>query len=884
MLQWLRRLAARIDPSARDPEMDEEMALHLELHAASLEKQGLSRADAIRQARIDFGGVQHYREEARVTHPLSWIHDLLVDLRYGGRALRRSPGFALTAVLSLGLGIGANTAVFGLLYGILMQPLPIPRASELTAVAIVGKEDRYTSVLRSTYQQLRAAPGAPRFESLRGDDHTLLETDGFRSYVHTALVDGGFFPMLGVQPLVGRYITPADDSTAAPVALIGETLWDQAFARSSDILGRRVMLKSHPFTIVGVMPRSYRGPFFNGSFTIAVPGSTAPLFNLDQRRDYATVLARLDDPRLRASLAPPLDSLWRRCCASPESVKADEHLVLVDASHGVPFGKNDFRDDYKLMLWALMGGVFLVLLIACSNVGNLLLARGAARERELAVRLSLGASRWRIVRQLLAESALLAALGAFVGIALAAWGTTILIHKLPTGVGDATGLVEFHAKPVILWFTLIVSVVSVLAFGLGPALRATRGDLISPLRERASGWSAALIVDRVLVIGQVAVTLVLVCGAGLLVGTLHNLRTIDPGFSSDHLVAVSAETRGTQYERGGIVPIHKDILERARLVLGVRSVAMSTRVPAIGGRNASFPYHVIGRSTRAGDTAQLSVTVITPGYFVTTGTRLVAGRDLSNADTPTSERVAIANASFVKRHFPNGDSPIGAQVQVEQLNGGETVTIVGVVQDMREGDRRSGQPPMIYVPAVQAGNWPFFLMVMRTAGEPHAVAASVLRALGPYARSLQITGSQTMDEAFDEVLLRERLAASLASTSALLALGLAMVGLSGLIGFAVLRRTREMGVRMALGARRSGIVWMVLRGALATVGIGVLIGGPLAVLAGHVMSSMLYGVAASDLATLVGATLGLAMTGILAAALPAWRASRVDPAISLRAD
>jgi len=865
-----------------DREMDDEIALHIELHAEALERQGVPKAEAWRRARAEFGGIQRYREEGRDARALAWVHDAAADLRYGVRTLRRSPAFTTVSVLSLGLGIGANVAIFGLLYGVLMQPLAIAQAHELSAVIIQTKGEPYATVLHRTYLALREAPGVPELQASHEADDILAEAGEVREYSRANFVEGGYFAMLGVPPLFGRSITREDDEQHASVVVLSEDAWTHFFARGRSVLGRQLSLRSHPFTVIGVMPRSFRGIRFNGSFNMAVPASAASLLGIAEDRNYVNVVTRIGTSSLRAAYAPRIDAAFHRCCVDAEELSRDVHVTLADASRGVPYGKSDFRDDYRLMLWSLMGGALLVLLVACSNVGNLLLARGAARERELSIRLSIGASRWRIVRQLLAESALLAALGAILGIVLAAIVTRLLIGSLPTGFETAATLVEFDVKPAILTFTAAVAITCVLAFGVGPALRATRADLASSLKDRSASRARGMhIVDRLLVVGQVAVSLVLVCGAGLLIATLRNLRAIDPGFASTHLVAISVETRGTEYERGGIVPIYREILERARRVPGVLSAAMATRIPAIGGRDASFPYGVLGQLPH--EPRQISLTVVTPGYLATSGTRLLQGRDFTDADTPTNRRVAIANEAFVARHFPVG-SPIGAVVRIDELNGGETVTVIGVTRDVRFGDRRRSPEPMLFIPAAQAGKWPFLLLLMRTATEPKWVMPSVIREVGAFAQRLRITHSQTMDEAFDEVLLRERLAAALASSCAALALVLAMIGLTGLVGFSVARRTREIGVRMALGARRSGVVWLVLRDALGMVATGIVIGIPLALGTGHALRSLLYGIAPTNVVLLGITTAGLVAVAVLASAAPAWRASRVDPVIALRAD
>lgn len=880
--QLLRFIRARLDRRALDRDMDDEMQLHIELHAEALERAGLAPAEARRRAVAEFGGVQRYREEGREARTFSWLHDLVADLRYGGRTLRRAPLFTVASVLSLGLGVGANVAIFGLLYGVLMQPLAIPRARELTAVVLRDRGEPYNTVLRRTYLTLRDAPGAPRLEAMHEADDVLTEAPEIREYSRVDFVEGGFFQLVGVGTSLGRYIVPDDEARRLPVVVISDNLWTRYFGRSHDAIGKELLLRGRAFTVIGVMPRSFRGVRFNGSFTMAVPAGFAEPLGIPESRNAVNVVTRVDDAATRAAFSATLDATYHRCCPESEAARRDVHLSLVDASRGIPYGKNDFRDDYRFVLWSLMGGVALVLLIACSNVGNLLLARGAARRRELSIRLSIGASRWRIVRQLLAESALLSVLGTMVGIGCAALATRAIVNALPSGLDSPAALVEFGGKLPLIGFAALIAVVCVLAFGVGPALRATRVDAVHSIRDRGgSGRRESRLLDRLLVVGQVAVTLVLVCGAGLLVATLRNLRAIDPGFVPTHLAAINVETRGTAFDSAGAVSIHREILDRARATPGVLEAAMATRIPAIGGRDASFPYSVVGQPRR--DAEEVSVTVITPGYLATIRTPLLAGRDFVDEDTQAGERVAIANEAFAKKHF-RGASPLGARVHIDYLNGGEIVTIVGVARDVRLGDRRTAPEPTLHIPAAQAGKWPFLLLLIRTGPEPERVMPALMRELEPYARRLRLRNPQTMDDAFDEVLLRERLAAALASICAMLALVLAMVGLGGLVGFSVARRTREIGVRMALGAPRVSVVWLVLRGALAMAMAGILIGAPLALGAGRALASLLYGIAPTSVLLLGAAAAALVGVAILASATPAWRAARIDPVVALRSD
>jgi predicted permease len=881
--ELVRFVLARLDRRRLDREMDDEMALHIALHEDALRRQGLSESEAHRRALAEFGGVERYREEARDARAFAWVYDLIADLRYGARALRRAPAFTFVAVTSLAVGLGANIAIFGVVYGTLVQQLPLPRAGELVALALSIDGDASVQFRRQYYLALRATPGVPDLEAVREADEIQVEAGNISGLSKIDYVEGGFFRLIGARPMLGRVITTADDRARDQVVVISDGVWERFFSRDPAAIGRQLLIKGQPFVVIGIMPRAYRGTMFNWQFGMAVPSSAADILGVPENRRYVEILARVDAGAERTLVAARLDATLHACCAANLRNPDKAHLSFVDASRGVPLTKMDFRDDYRLVLWLLMAGALLVLSIACSNVGSLLLARGAARDRELAVRLSIGASRGRVVRQLLAESALLAALGGVVGLALAAWATGLLIAVLPAGMESTAALVQFHVKPAVLEFSVAVSLACVFAFGLGPALRAARRDLLTSLKDggRWSRQGRGGRVDRVLVIGQVAVTLVLVCGAGLLLATVRNLRAVDPGLATDHLLMVGLETRATAFEREGIVPIHQDILDRVRGVPGIRGAGMATRIPSVGGRNMSFAYSVVGKPRV--DSAEVDLTAVTSGYFSTAGTRLIGGRDFDASDTPNGERVAIVNEAFVRKHFGT-QSPIGAQVSIAELNGGETVAIVGVVQDVRFGDRRTRQDPMIYVPTTQSGKWPFFILMTRSSGPPRALIPAIERAIGPYARSLRVLRWQTMDESFNETILRERLAAGLSAACAALALGLAMVGLSGVVGFAVTRRTREIGVRMALGAQRSSVVWLVLRGALALVGIGVVIGVPLALGTGRTLGALLFGIGSKNMFVLGAAAAGLAIVSVIASAMPAWRASRVDPVTSLRAE
>ena len=428
---FFRFLLARLDRRRLDREMDEEMAYHIELHAESLERQGLSRSDAQRRARVEFGGVEQYREQARDARVLSWVHDLVADLRYGVRTLRRSPGFTLVTIASLAVGLGANIAIFGVVYGTMLQRLPIPHADELAALVVTVDGEPSTPFHRKDYLVLRSLPGISELESIREADDLPVEAGKVSGFAPIDYVDGGYLGLIGVRPVLGRIISPSDDQASSPVVVISDAVWSQFFARDSAAIGQRLLVKGLPFTVIGVMPAPFHGVLFNWRFGMAVPQSVAASLGVPASRDYVEIVTRLAPGGARNAVAARLDATLHACCLTAMKDPSKARLSLVDASRGIPYGKMDFRDDYRLLLWLLMGGAVLVLLIACSNVGSLMLARGAARERELAVRLSMGASRGRVVRQLLAESASLAAIGGGLGLVLAAWATGLLVASLP---------------------------------------------------------------------------------------------------------------------------------------------------------------------------------------------------------------------------------------------------------------------------------------------------------------------------------------------------------------------------------------------------------------------------------------------------------------------
>jgi predicted permease len=884
-------------PRAYQREMDDEFRFHLELEAM---QRGAAAGPAPHATR-QFGSATRYREETRRMTILGFFDVLRQDGRYGWRSLRRSPAFTVTAVLSLALGIGANTAIFGLVYSVLLEPLPVVHPERLVGVQrheTTGAQNPFP-VGRFSLAELERLR-ATRTVRVTGFTRSSaeIEMNGQKLGTSYHLVDGAYFNTIGVRPLLGRFISPDDDRQAAPVVVISELDWEHAWNRDPRAIGATMKVQGMPFTVIGVIPRRYQGLTFPGDFIMAVPLSTAPMLGVDDINSAAgglTIVGRLQDVSATAATTE-IASVFAECCGNgglgipgkDGSPAAASRVSLVDISHGIVGPKFDLRGQYRDLLLILMAGVAVVLLIACANVANLLLARATARAREMAVRLSVGATRERLVRQLLTESLALALLGGLLGFALAWMGTGLLIRYLPGSLTDFTELVTFRPKPTLLGFTALVSFGCILVFGLLPAMRAAATDLVTPLKD---GGEAVLswrrhggrgLMRRSVVIAQVSLALLLVTCAGLLGATLRNLRNVNGGFATERVLLATIDTRGTSYaHRGGIAPIHAELLERIRRLPGVSSAAMSSYAPVYGGRSRIDVVRVPGYA--GNDDATTSFTLATPGFFAASGIGLRVGRDFTATDGASSPQVAIVSAEFVRRYFP-GHDPIGAIIVV----GSGSVqplpaTIVGVSGDALYEDLRGRPEPMVYFAFAQWSAWPFGIVTMRTAGDGASIGAAVQRTVAAFSPELFVYRPQAMEQALDEALSRERLAAGLATVFAAIALLLAAIGLYGVVNYGVSRRRTEIAVRMALGARASNVVWDVLRGSLIMVGIGVLIGVPLAYAGGGTVSAMLFGVSAHDATLFTVAALVLVAVAIVAAALPAARAARVSPLVALRA-
>jgi predicted permease len=699
-------------------------------------------------------------------------------------------------------------------------------------------------------------------------------------YTGIQLVDGSFQPVVGVRPVLGRFISDEDDRAGAPVIVISETFWVRHLGGIADAIGRTVTVNEKPFTVIGVTPSSYRGLYAFGEFTAAIPLSAGRLAGLPdfraENRPGLVVVGRLDRNVSASAVQEAVRDRLLACCVRDGSPTADAYQVI-EISRGIA-GKADVRAQFATLMYSLMAGVLVLLLVACANVGTLLVARAEGRRSELAVRYSLGAERARLVRQLLTESLQLAVVGALFGYLCARAGLAAIASQLPPSAGTLSEVMTLRPHPVILGFTVVVTIACSALFGILPAWRATRVDIVGHLKDggQRSGGRRADGVDRFLITAQVALALLLVTTAGMLVQSLTNLRRVDGGFNATNLLLVVLDARGTGYERSGILHLQGPLLERIRGLPGVRAAAASSAAPVFGGNTwitpVTTPYIDPGA-----DESHAFVNPVSAGFFSTSGIALRRGREFTPADRSGTTPVAIVSETFIRRFFPEGDG-LGNVVYL----GDAALRVVGVAADARFSDLREAERPVLYLPILQQPSVDRFVLSVRTVRQPNVSAGVIRGQIEAMAPGLSILRIASMDDAIRDALVRERLAALLATLFGAFALGLATLGIYGVVACSVASRTAEIGTRMALGARRSAVLWLVLRQSVLILAFGFLAGLPLSLLSARAIASQLYGVRAFDPLSLATALLALGAAGVLASLLPARHATRVDPLTALR--
>jgi predicted permease len=880
-----------------------EIQTHLELETERLKEQGLSEEEARAAARRAFGNVTQAQERFYESSRWLWWDHFVQDLRFALRTLRKNPDFAAVAVLTLALGIGANTAIFSLLNAVLLRPLPVEKPEQLVLLGrgrAGGSSDDFAETELYSYafygqvlQKNQVFSDLSAMLSLPLGMHGLVAARTDLELLHVQLVSGTYFRMLGVKPWLGRALTEAEDEPAGghPVAMVSYSWWDQRFARDPAIVGKTVTFGSTVYTIVGVTPPGFFGTAVGQSPDVWIPLSMekqiSPGWNgLDDKWFQSLyILGRLKRGvtigQARAQVNLLANRIWRDY-AGPTLTKDQEEdlrhaqIELTSIKHGLPHIR--YRAETPLQI--LMAVVGLVLLIVCANLANLLLARATTREREIAVRMSLGAGRGRLVRQLLTESLVLALAGATLGMLFAAWAGKVLVTMVPHG--DEPLLLNVSSDGRVLGFTLLVSLATALLCGLAPALRATRVALGSSLKEaRGSVASTSRTrLARALIVSQVVLSLVLLIGAGLFLRTLVNLSNVDTGFNKENVLLFGIDPPAVGYKEDlRLVGLYQQIEQRVSTLPGVRADSISFFTFDQGEWTDSVC--VIGRTPTPQDDMMVTHNVVGPGYFATMGIPLLLGRAFGQRDTGASPKVAVINETFAKWYLPGG-SPIGKHFGLgTDPKHSNDIEVVGVVKDAKYQNLGERPFPAAYYPYTQRVQYLNDFEV-RFTGKPEVVIAEVRQAAAQIDHSLPIAYSGTLAEQVNRSLGNQSLIAQLSTFFGLLAALLACIGIYGLAAYAVTRRTNEIGIRMALGAEASGVLWMVMRESLTLAALGVAIGIPVSLAAARLIESVLYGLKATDPATIALAALVMIAVAALAAYLPARRASKVDPMVALR--
>ncbi len=796
---------------------------------------------------------------------------MLPDIRYALRGFRRSPGFAFVAVVSLALGIGANTGIFSLVNVVLLRTLPVRNPEELV-VFTISTADRFggSAIGQEQYRHIRDKNTVLQgFAAFTGDPMT-VSGNGDAEFTVGQRVSANFFETLGVRALIGRVFSPRDDRIpeGPPVCVISYGLWQRRFGGDPGIIGGDIKINGQSVTVLGVVPKEFNG-FNQGAQTdIIMPLNSADNSGL-------LTFGRLKPGLSIAQAQAQLDVLYHQVQTHGRrsSRLSESRIVLRPGNQGV----GRLRIQYQRPLLMLLAVVGLVLLIACANIGNLLMARASGRERETAIRLALGAGRGRLVRQLLAESLLMTTVGAAVGMVLAYAADHTLVALAPRQIGGALLILDVSPDWRVLLFTLGVAIlVSVLA-GLAPAIQSTRPEMGPSLKGEAGMRAPGRFsLTNALVVVQVAVSLMLLIGAGLFLRSLHNLKSVDLGFDPEHMVLLTIEPELSGYSDTASQTFMENLVERARSLPGVIAVSPGLISP-LSGEFSIGGIHVPGYVPQPDERPEIWTNWVGPDYFKTLKTSLMAGRVFTDQDG-LANNVAIVNEKAVAHFWPN-QTPIGKHVRFGRAT--TDFTVVGVVKDVKSESLRADAEATVYFPFRQSQRSHITLHV-RVAGSARPVISAVLREIRALDPNLAASNVTTMAAQLDRTIALDRLMATLMSLFGMLAVVLAAVGLYGVMAFAVTARTREIGIRMALGAGSGRMLRQVLRESAVLTIIGIALGVPGALLASHEVGSLLYGLSATDTGTYIALALALAGIGLGAAWIPARRATRVDPMVALR--
>jgi len=877
-----------------DDDLAEEMRLHLDLRAADRLAEGMPAREARAAARKQFGNPAVLRETSREAWGWTFADQVRQDIRYAVRSFLASPGFAASAVLSLALGIGANTAIFSIINAVMLRSLPVENPNQLVQIRMgEGGEELTNPIWEQIRDHQQAFSGTLAYCPTRFD----LSDGGERSYANGIWVSGGFFQTLGVPALQGRTLQAMDDrhggGASGPVAVISYAFWKRNFGGAPNVVGKTVRLNRHTFEIVGVTPPWFTGLNTDQSFDIAVPIGEAPVLNPegDMLNGRATwwlyllgrippgeSLARAQD-RIR-SLAPEILR-----ATLPDEFDGDsrqEYLKGTFSLHPAATGFSNTGGRYRTALLTLMATVGLVLLIGCANLANLLLARAASRQRELSVRMAMGASRWRLVRQLMTESVLLSLAGAAGGLLFAVWCGPLLVRLLSTQGHPIE--IDLSPNGAVLGFTLAMGAATAIVFGLAPALSATRQGLNQVLKENARGavsHSGRFHLREALVAGQVGLSLVLLVAASLFLGTLRKLLTTDPGFSKQNVLLVSAALGQASSPPSLRPQLTADILDRLRALPGVVSASASFRAPItdMGWAQGVAPEGMAPKSPRETVTF---LNAVSPGYFETIRNPLLAGRDFNSRDTANGRKVMIIGELAARQFFASAN-PLGKTIGLPgRQNQMELYQVVGIVKDAKYSRINEAARRTAYLPLAQMEDPPPTLSFeIRFGGVAEAVVPLVRSAFSQADPAISLE-FRTLEAQVAESLVQPRVVALLSAAFGALALILAVIGLYGVTNFAATRRKSEIGIRMALGATRRSVVWLMLREMFVLLGVGTAAGLAATLGAGRMIRSLLYGLKPDDPQHIAIAVAVLMLAGAAAAYLPARRAARLDPMEALR--